>query len=119
MQAYAEPGKGSETLIILLYTSVYSILLMYHLVSALLAYYIPLLKEQLSMFYSVLGKLFAPKPYKTKIHCRILGSHSNGCEEMKVNHFQMHFFLNGSTALVGPHLFFSFLIYFSTIGRTP
>jgi hypothetical protein len=25
---------------------------------------------------------------KTKIQCRSLGSHSNGFEEMKVNHFQ-------------------------------
>jgi hypothetical protein len=31
---------------------------MYHLVSALLAYYIPLLKEQLSMFYLLFGKLY-------------------------------------------------------------
>jgi hypothetical protein len=31
--------------------------------------------------------------------------------------FFFFFFLNGSTALVGP--LFSFLIYFSTIGRTP
>jgi hypothetical protein len=29
------------------------------------------------------------------------------------------FFLNGSTAVVGPRLFISFLMYFSTIGRTP
>jgi hypothetical protein len=50
MQASAAPGKGLETHITLLYSSIYSILLMYHLVRTLLAYYTPLSKEQLCMY---------------------------------------------------------------------